>query len=198
MAKKKKKRLLSGNAMTIFIILLMMGSGMGLMLGRNSPGGGGEYNGYSFVRDGSYWTTNYEGKTLKFRYLPTSLENMSLDENAVNTIRNSPGFLLTFNPESEKVQNLELARLQMERTFGNKLGKYIGSGVTKNVSGYEKLPVITCNNATRNTIVVNMQPANETGFEYENNCLNMNYRNPSSILMLKDRLIYGVTGIING
>lgn len=196
--RKKKKPLLSSNALIgIFIVLLMVGSGVGLMLGRNPPNqGGGVYNDYTFERGNSGWSTQYEGSTLEFRYLPDMIENLEVSGDALSTLQNTPGFYLTYDPNDKNIQSIEVARLQLERTFSQKLEKYMGVGVVKSSPNYEGFPIITCENASQNVPVVYFKTSNSTGFEYEKNCLHVNFQTGSEVFMLKDRLMYGITGII--
>ncbi|MGM5482255.1 MAG: hypothetical protein ACQESF_02225 [Nanobdellota archaeon] len=196
--KKKKKPLIGSNSMIgIFIIVLMVGSGMGLMLGRSpSSTNAAEYNGYTFKRDGAYWSTDYNGNKISFRYLPSSVENISIQKSTTNTIKSSQGFFITFDPDDTHIESLEVARLQMERTFGQKLGKYVGVGVTQNTSSYNKFPKITCSNATSKIPVIYMKSSSDTNIDFADNCLKINFASPAEVFALKDRLIYSVTGII--
>ncbi|MFW6383157.1 MAG: hypothetical protein ACOCZQ_00780 [Nanoarchaeota archaeon] len=195
--RKKKKPLISKNAlMGIFIVILMVGSGMGLMLGRNSPNEqGGNYNDHNFVKTQNGYATEYKGEMMEFRYLPDAVDNINVTGQTLEILDNSRALYITFNPDDENIQNIEVARMQIERQF-QKLDKYVGTGIMKNSTAYKNYPGVTCANASQQAPVMLLKSAETTGIEREEGCITLKFSAPAELFMLKDRILYGMIGVI--
>ncbi|MFW6383637.1 MAG: hypothetical protein ACOCZQ_03250 [Nanoarchaeota archaeon] len=198
---KKKKIFAPGSALALFVIFIMIGSAIGfVMLG--SPTGGEEqgdrvYEDYVFsmTQDG-LWVTEYENRHLRFHNLPNAVESIEIPREAIESILNAGTITLTFHPEDENIKFIEGTRMELEDQLQRELGIMVQTGVLENVEPYEEIPVIDCENATPQNVVIKMQTKDEQEISYENNCLQLNSNVGNSFYKMKDRLVYTLTGII--
>ena len=76
--RKEKKNVLSKNVMTIFIVIIMVGSVIGYMFGRGTEDSL-KYNGYKFLRRDSRFILRVDKAEFEFDYFPSSVEDINVD-----------------------------------------------------------------------------------------------------------------------
>jgi len=186
--KERKKRL----AMSLFIVAIMTLSVLGYMAGRN-----GEdtttYKSFKFFKSSNMWATKINGNNLLFHYHPSQVDYINISSSIIQRINNSLQIYQTSDENSTNKQAIALAQFEIvqQLSFSN---KFIVNGFTD--ENQYNLPVITCLNATENIPVLMFEKYNETSVGEENNCILIKARSDNDFIALKDRILYGVLGII--
>lgn len=180
--------------MVYFIGFIMVSSVFGVILfGFGGGGASAAYNGFKFFNRGDFWSTNIDGREAMFAYFPSEIEAMPADDNAVSRLKNTLQIDLTSDINDAFAEGIALAEYQMGITLGN-FNIFTRSGFT-NQTKYNA-PVITCNNATNFVPVVYFARGNATRIYMQGNCIIAEAENPADVIRLKDRLVYGILGII--
>ena len=193
-SKKKKTVFQSKYFLGIFIVSIMVLSGLGYMMG-DSATDSNTYNGQKFVAGQNAWQTEVDGLNLFFRYHPTDVDGISVDNASIQALRDARMVFITFDPDTEIVSDFELARMQFERAFFE-ADVFPFTGVTANNSAYAAFPVVTCANATTTVPVIVMGQSNETGIDSQGTCIQLNAIDAFDVPILRERLLYSYYGII--
>jgi len=195
--KKEKSNFFSKqNIMSIFIVVIMTSSVIGLMWSQSSENEQ-SYNGYKFSRVGNKWLTEVNKAVYEFDFLPASLEDIPVDEGLNEKISNSGMIFLTFNPNSTNLPVIDVVRLELTMKLPEVTELFgVTSAVTENINGTYDLPVITCVNASSTIPVIELMYDNETRIDIDSNCIKLIGYQPLDLLALKDRLMYQLLGII--
>jgi hypothetical protein len=190
----RKQREIKKNKFAVFFIgFIMVASAFGVVF----FGFGGDtstikYKGYKFIDKGNYYTVNIEDNELEFAYTPYEVEQIPVDAGIIDRLKNANEIDATpaFNDSSP--QEIALAQYQLSMAMYNR-GTFVRNGFT---SKNKDFSVITCQNATNFVPVIYFRSSNTTDIRMENNCIIAEGANGFDILRLKDRLVYGVFGII--
>jgi hypothetical protein len=182
--------------MTLVIGGLMILSIFGIIFsGYNSGREKARYNGYEFKQTSNGWSTKIGEKDIQFSYLPESLKEIEVGNSVTELISNSRVMYVTFNPNSKKVQALELMRFEFGNSLSNLFGTFVMNGVTEKNAKYSQ-PIVDCVNATAMMPVVKLVESNETKARVEENCAILEVDEYSAIA-LEERIIYEMLGILN-
>ncbi|MEM4267792.1 MAG: hypothetical protein QXK37_03080 [Candidatus Woesearchaeota archaeon] len=198
--RKEKTSLFSKkNMLGLFIVLIMTMSGIGYMVTQGDSTTE-EYNGYKFTSP-SYgvWVTKIDGKQARFRYFPGDIDSLPLDSELLDLVKSTKMVYLTYNPDDEAISEIELARLDLENQLPQLLKIYPVTGVTNVTSKYYLYPYIDCQNATASVPVIVMKlnkEINESRIGGNSGCILLEAARKEEILLLKDRFVYGLIGII--
>jgi hypothetical protein len=180
------------NAIAMIIALLMVSSVIGIWTSSDT-GPTTKYKGHVLTaRDNMWWIK--QGKAeIAFNFHPLDVENISMDPE-INEKLDTLMFYVTFDPE--KSEYIDLIRFSMASALQAK-GAYIESGITKESEEYD-LPVIDCSNATSFVPVVKFEISeeNKTILILEDNCIIAQAKDEVDMVKIKDRIIYGLLGII--
>ena len=198
MARRKRKKDSSKKyaLMGIFIVAIMVLSGVGYMWSgsANTPG---NYDGHKLIMQNNRWYAETgEDTYVSFSYHPSELESMNMSSSLTQYLKNVRMLYMTFDPESELVQEFEIQRLRLERVMPEHLSIYPSTGVTKNTSQYSAYPVIGCENSTVHVPVLYFREGNTTEIIAQDTCIILQARNGFEIDIVTDRLLYGLLGII--
>jgi hypothetical protein len=196
--KKKEKRKLSKAAIISIIFgAIMIFSIAGSVIFDNQQNQNtlkyGEFK-FKYV-DGQY-ILKINKKEVSFSYFPEQLENINVSASIKNSMINSPQVIITFKPEEGEMQGIDLARFEIAKALVELSNKNIIQGVLINSSRYE-LPLYSCKNATAFVPVIYFEISNNTEIKNENNCIIMNAQYQEDFIMLKDRLLYSIYGIMS-
>ena len=144
---EKKSRGLSKEAwITIFIAGIMILSVFGILFSSfNSQGAKQEYNGHDFVATDYGWSTKVNKQQVYFTYHPKDLEIINLDQEVLDLL-DAPVYIVLFDPDSEYIESIDSARLQLAQISTSVLQKGIISATT-NESEVYNLTVLSCENA---------------------------------------------------
>lgn len=175
--------------MSIVLSFLMVASGFGIYL----SGRGAEQNnikdfGLTFAidRDQQLYQTKINGEKMQFYFLPSSVQTMSVDEQAVEKVRSAQAAVITFSPSLDELnlQAIDIVRYDIATI----IQKPIINAVTNDSSAYA-LPLMTCANATAELPVITMVVAEEPSIASSGNCITLAANN-SGFLEVRDRFLY--------
>jgi hypothetical protein len=189
--KEAEKKRSSSLAWAVFIAAIMIASTIGYMWIGGSEASL-QYNGHKIARADSGFAYTKDKNTFEFRYFPSELEEMKGDATLI--ISGKPMFYLTFDPESDIVEAVDLMRLEFSDELP-KLNVYFQQGVLKQSSIYN-FTVIDCINATANVPVVKFVQSNETGIIEDGSCLIFRAKNNYDVIKFKDMVLYSLLGVM--
>ena len=188
-AKEKRKQMF----MSLFIVAIMSLSVLGYMFGKDSSEPS-KYKNFKFVRTQRGWEAKLNDQKLIFNYHPSQVEQINVSKAIIEKLNNSVQIYLTSDENSKNKQAIALAQFELSNIF-SKYNKYLTVGFTdKNNFNFT---VITCANATAYIPVILFEKYNTTEVSESNNCLLLRSRSDQDFIALKDRILYGVLGIID-
>lgn len=180
---------------TLIIGGLMIASVFGIMFSSyNSAREELTYGDYEFVSMQDGWATEVNGRMYKFDYLPSDVEELNISKDVSERLKSLKVVYITFNPNSDIVQQMELMRFELGRSFADMFGIYAMAGITEENELYNQT-LITCENATVSTPVIQIVEANVTNAYVGGNCIVLE-PNEYSAIALKDWVLYSMLGII--
>jgi hypothetical protein len=187
-AEKRKKQ-----AMGVFIVLIMTMSVLGYMFGKDTAEQL-SYNDFKFNRIGNRWATNIDKTEYVFDFFPSQVDTINVSSDIINSLKESMQIDMTSDINSEFKEAIALAEFELSNylTFNN---QYARIGFTQ-LNEYEK-PMITCIDATMSVPVIIFETSNETKVYTEGNCIIAKSKSDSDFIAIKDRLLFGLIGIIN-
>ncbi|MFH1506507.1 MAG: hypothetical protein ABIE94_05995 [archaeon] len=192
--KQKRKRIWMG----IILAAVMVSSIFGIIVGNQTQNL--RYNDFKFEvgNDNKIYTKVEDGKYVGFRYLPGSLENITVPGEATTYLRDSNVLIMTFNPNYEKtyvLSYLENIELEMANELSN---KYVVKAVTEESEAYTAFPILTCENATLQQPIIFFQIAeNTTTITMDGYCIILS-STETGFYALKDRLMFSYFGVMDG
>jgi len=182
--------------MVYFMGFIMIGSLFGIIfLGFRSGGRSSNtisYNNFDFTNRGTFWTTEIGGIPLAATFLPTDLELILVDNAAINKLKNKLQIDTTSAFNDSFAEGIALAQFQILPEL-SKFTIFLRAGFTTTQNNF---PIITCDDATATVPVIYFKSANFTKISLENNCILAEASSNADVLRLKDRLVYGILGII--
>ena len=152
------------------------------------------YGDYEFIRTQDGWATEVDGRMYEFSYLPSDVEELNISRDVSERLKGLKVVYITFNPNSKAVQQLELMRFELGRSFSEMFGIYPMPGITEENEQYNQT-LITCENATVSIPVIHIVEANDTNAYVGGNCIVLE-PNEFSAIALKDWILYSMLGII--
>jgi|APSaa5957512622_1039677.scaffolds.fasta_scaffold98635_2 hypothetical protein len=192
---KKKKLLTKKNLLGIFIVSIMVLSGVGYMWTDPQGGSSEDYNDYKFVSQNNQWYTNINDQFVAFSHHPSDIDEISVGS-SIDLIKQTKMLYITFDPDSLLVSDFEIKRLELENELSNHFTIFPITGVTKNNSLYGHFPIINCINATPSVPVIYFVKGNETKIIQNGSCITLQAVDGYDVSIIKDRLMFGLFGII--
>ncbi|MFH1451697.1 MAG: hypothetical protein ABIF88_00815 [archaeon] len=171
-AKKKRDQILIGIIMVV--ILVLSTAGFSLMSSDRENASEVNENGYTFIRDGGQWKVNFNGNILGFNYLPSEVENVSIEG--------------TFDLEQYSNQVIYFVGSGNVYEILNSLGAYIERYQSACLEGYScegDFPVKDCSS---NLIVFDRG-------EVDNNWKNSDNKINDEEIKLYEDIDGGITGV---
>jgi hypothetical protein len=206
---EKKSKDSNKNAIfiSVFILVVMVGSTFGFIMYYNDDTKNNvlRYNGYELKNDNNISTIKTNGKNLEFYNHPTQLESIPLNSSVLNELLDGNVVVVTFDPDAFSgyyVQYIDQVRLDLSVAIN------AVSAVTNKSELYASLPVLTCANRTfsysnngsmqtQNLNIIYLKKSNTTAIRMEpNGCVVLESPSGLGFLELKDRLVYGIYGIM--
>lgn len=190
--KDKKERKKWG--LILFIVFIMIGTTFSFVFFGFSPATERvKYNGVSFVNNGNIWIAKINGREAAFSFLPSEVESVSAFEDFSKRLQGRFEIDVTYDSNSTYKESIALVQHQMGLTLAA-YNIFMRKGFTANNTF--NLPVITCDNATMNVPVVYFKYGNATNIRMENNCIIAEASTNADFIKAKDRLLYGMLGVI--
>jgi hypothetical protein len=188
-AKDKRKQMF----MSLFIVAIMSLSVLGYMIGKDSNDSS-KYNGFSFIKTQKGWKTEANNKEIFFGYHPSQVSNINISKEIIQKINNSFQIYTTSDENSLNKQSIALSQFEFSNIMQD-YNKYTVIAFTDQ-NNFNK-PIITCANATSFVPVIMFEKYNQTEVTESGNCIYFRSRSDADFIALKDRVLYGVLGIIN-
>ncbi|MFC1752657.1 hypothetical protein ACFL96_04600 [Thermoproteota archaeon] len=206
---KKKKRLSKEMLITILIAGVMILSVFGIMFSSYSDQQQKEtYGDYDFSSTADGWMTKLDDQKLYFTYSPSQLDALNVSSLVLSRLE-APVIIITFDPNSEQIDQIEAARLKLAQDLTIHFNKALMYGVTDENDLYN-LTKYTCANATARIPIIELRAVDETkipeselnqtqevgtNIHLEGSCVVIASRE-RDWLGITERLIYGMFGII--
>ncbi len=191
---KRQKRIRA--FVSFFIAFIMVTSIIGFMWGGDEDDGPTfEYNGFKMTRGANQFSLKLEDKIYDFDYAPYQVEDIEVGVGVIERLSSSKMFYMTFDPFQEDLTALDYVRFEIAPLLNDNFGIYASDAVLENNTIYT-LPIITCSDATPFVPVMQFIENNETKIEMNGNCITATARKDIDYIMLKDRIIYGLLGVI--
>ena len=192
---KKERKFLSGKVwVSILIIAIMVLSTAGFLIGGRGQSGSLSYNKHTFTKEPNGYYTNLNGKNVRFDFFPAEINETFADKGAIDRIKNTKMIYMTSNFSGKYAQTTEEIKYELSMRLAREFGIYAASGFTTNTS--YKTMTVSCSNATQFAPVVDFKEGNNTGIRLEGNCVVVEGNSNSGFIALKDRLLYGMHGIM--
>jgi len=174
---------------------LIKGSLFGIIFFGFSSGGASstKYNDFKFVNNGNYWSTNLGGRQASFTYFPTELELILVDDSAINLLKGKVQIDTTTDLDDIYLEGIALAQYQMSNVLNN-FNVFLRNGFT-GINQYDA-PIIDCSDSTTFVPVIYFKKGNTTKIYMEDDCIIAEAAAHADIIRLKDRMVYGMLGII--
>lgn len=178
--------------MSLFIVIIMTLSVLGFMVNKGS-GDQVKYNNFKFVTKGNKWVIKINNNEVGFDYLPSQVENINVTDDVIEAIKRSVQIDMTSYFDSKYKENIAEAQFGIERALliNNQFVRY--GFTTENEFNFT---VIGCEDATNYVPVLVFEESNETVVYREGNCVILKAKSEQDVIALKDRILYGVFGII--
>lgn len=182
----KKQMLIVG-----IIAFLMITSIVGFIY---SGGSGVKEFDLKFNQKQGRWSTIIDNREAIFTFLPSEVYELEVKSEIISRMTNTLEVDATYDANSSDAQAMALAIYEIQRTFSFNFDKFLRAGLTTNFS--QNIPIITCDDATAAVPVVYFKQGNETKVYLEGDCIIAEARNANGIIRIKDRLLYGMFGVI--
>ena len=188
--KREKKRW----GLILFIVFIMIGTTFSFVFfGFSGVDEKAKYNGITFTRFTDRWEAKINGKNAAFSFLPSEVENINMSYDIPQRLQNKFEIDSTYDLNSTSKEQIALAQHQMGLTLAT-YNIFVRKGFTTNNTF--SLPVITCKNSTLNVPVVYFRHGNATNIKVDNNCIIAEASSNADFIRAKDRLLYGMLGVI--
>jgi len=189
----KKKFINSKNLMAIFIVVIMVFSIGGIIVD-NIAKDKYEYNGYDFISKQNSWSMKYEKKELLFDFFPKDVENIEVSSEVLEKLMSSRQIDSTFDPTDRYVQAIAKSQYDMNDVLSKSINAVVRPGMTmENEYGTN---VIVCGDVNSTMPVLYFKESNVTKVSVEGDCITVEAKSDYDLLKMKDRLLYGILGII--
>ena len=177
-----------------FIGITMIFSVFGVIFFGFGAGSSGtiKYNGLKFTDKGNFWSVNVNGREALFTYLPDELALINVENAAIEKLKNVVQIDATSQFNDTLAEPIALAQFQIGTTLSN-FDIFVRNGFT---AEQQNFPVITCEDATQFVPAIYFKESNITDVHMENNCIIAEAANAADVIRLKDKMVYGILGII--
>jgi len=180
---------------SVVIAIIMVSSVFGVMLGSFVGNNGKiEYNGLSFALTDLGYKAKINSKEMFFSYSPYDAESIPVGQGVISKIASAKMVHITYNSSSPLREGMAQAQFSLSNDLYNLFRIYAPPSMAQ--QNQYNIPVITCQNATSFVPVISFGEANETSISISNHCISLKAGSGNEFLFLKDRLIYGLAGII--
>lgn len=152
------------------------------------------YNGVKFesVPNANVFVAEIDEQEVFFSYLPRDVETMTVDTNVFPLLTNKPQLKITSDSLTNYSDIKSLISYDMSRLFES-VDIQRGYVDENNPYGFEQ---ITCEDATEFVPVLYLMNSNETKISVNNNCVIAQADSQFGYLRIRDRLLFGMYGII--
>ncbi len=190
----KEKRERKKWGLILFMVFIMVGTTFSVIFfGFTAPQENIRYENYKFIRSNDIWLSKINVNYAAFSFLPNEVSDIKAEPGFEQLLKDRLEIDVTSDTNSTNLQSISLAAYQMGLTL-EKYNIYVRQGFISNNS--YNAPVITCNDSTQNVPVIYFEYSNETRIITKENCIIANAKSQQDFIRLKDRILYGLFGII--
>lgn len=193
MAEKKEKKKWW---LILFIVFIMIGTSFSFIFFGFSPQNDVvRHNGIKFAKNPSQniWIARVNGREAAFSFLPSEVQSIPMPADSAAKLKNKFEIDTAYDLNSTYKEAIALAQHQMGLTL-NAYSIYVRKGFTANNTF--SMPVITCNDATSSAPVIYFRHGNVTGIHSDSNCIIAEAAANADFIRVKDRLLYGILGVL--
>lgn len=196
MAKKprKDKGMKKGTVITIFLAFIMVTSILGITLS-DSTDGSQTYKGNKFYRTDYGYKTKIDGKFMDFHFYPGNLEAIELPPLVTQRIKGSREVVMTYDPNQEEVLAIAASQDYLSRVLSSEFMIYTRWAFT--VENEKNMTVVTCDDATPTSVVIDYRESNVTQISMDRDCVVFESVSANDFLAIKDRVVYSLLGIMD-
>ena len=192
MRRQEKQGLFSKkNMVSFFIVFIMISSVVGFMWGR-SDNRKEKYNGIPFEVKDKQWVTVINDAQVGFDFFPTEVESIELSPDIMARLSNTLEIDTTYDINDTNKEAIALAQYKMGLMLNN-LNIFVRRGL---IGENDLLPIINCDDSTDLVPVIYFRSSNETKVFLEDDCIITESRNAQDFLKIKERMLYGIVGVI--
>lgn len=194
---KKSKIFKKEQVMVYFITFIMISSVFAVIFyGNSETSTEVDYKEFTLTREEGQknsWSAVISNNKVYFDYFPTEVEYINISREIMGRLSNTLEIDVTSFVNDSNKEMIALAGYELQDQLKSK-GIYVRYGFTTE-STYN-VPIITCNDATSAVPVLYLKESNETKVYLKEDCIILESKNDFDFLRLKDRLLYGIYGMI--
>ncbi len=197
--KKKKNTIFNGkNAIGLFVVVMMLASGAGFVLNMNQSGStSDEYDGHRFVSNQrGQWTTQIGDKSYIFNYHPSVVDHLNVSSSIIEQMNNADVVYITYDPKDDYVTDIENLRFELESDLDMYFDIIPEIGIMDNSGEYSGFTQIDCQDARPNAPVLRFMKGTNLTIEQNGYCITVYSDDGYGFFLARDRLFYGMLGII--
>ncbi len=187
--KRKKREKRNQIFMGAFLSLIMIASMLGIMLNKDETVT--KYGKVKFEDVGNGFVSRINGQDIHFNYLPQDVEQFYIDPTVCYNLQTASVIGVLFEPESESLTYTDFIRNDFQTIIEQPLISFI----TEESNKYTVYDVSSCNESSEALPIIFLKEGTNTSLTVEGNCI-IAESNNLGFLMLRDRLLYCYTGII--
>jgi len=188
--KKEKKKW----GLILFMVFIMIGTSFSFVFfGFSSIDEKVKYKELTFTNNNNIWIAKINGKEAAFSFLPSELEDIIALDDSIKILQGKFEIDVTYDLNGTFKESIALAQHQMGLTLAQ-YNIFVRKGFTANNTF--NLPIITCNDSTLNVPVIYFMHGNSTKIDAENSCIIAEAKSNADFIMVKDRLVYGILGVL--
>ena len=167
------------------------------------------FNNYVFDKQSdNIWYSQFSIRSqpynIPFYYNPYEVENVSISNESMKTLASfinlHPGATVYITLDPNESTKVVVAAVQLARIFGQKyniLNMDVYAAITSQIQGNDSgtYPVITCQNATNDTLVLYIDVADEDSITSQGNCIIMKSFNANESIRIADAMTFRILRI---
>ncbi len=194
MKERDNKRMKRNQIMiSVFIAFIMTTSVIGYMWMRDTNPEY-KYNNFKFSKIQNKWVAEINKIKVEFDYHPSEILNINASNDVISMLSGKIEIDATYDANSSKKEGISYSIYEMNKQLKNSR-TYLRQGF---ISENEfKMPVITCNQSTITVPVIYFMESNETQIYLKDNCIIIEGKKDIDFIMAKDRIVYGIFGVIS-
>jgi hypothetical protein len=191
---KHKKKDMKGLYMSIFIVIMMVLSGFGVIFyGFAGTEETIRYEGHKFKSTINGFETKINKQTYYFDVLPQDTLDINTSYDLKNLLKTAYGIIITSEPNSSYKEEIAIASYNLNSMF-------IKGNVHSAIAFTEEvfnIPKLTCMNASTSLPVIEILESNVTEIITENNCIQLKFDNSFNLRRATAKISYIYLGVIN-
>lgn len=182
--------------MACFIVFIMVASTLGFVMNFSGNALGGNtiyYNGTNFQQLQNGYSAKVDEVELITNFFPSDIDYIQVSPEIISLIKNTPMLQITSNFSGNYSESIAYSAFELGKALE---GKKIFAPVGFIQETGLKTSIVSCSNATQFVPVLYFKNSDTTKISLNDSCIIAESDDELGFVKLKDRLIYGVFGII--